>query len=252
MVAHVPGECMKLPLVPLAALLLGGVSALAVLALPAGVEDAFLSVSHEMLGIPTAPPLLADLARPMSALATGAIVTGIGLLFARRGERAGSAAVPSPVLDTLPTPIIRRANSASETRPWSTPGAILEAGALPRAELPDWQADAPGIVGRNLPADLDQPLAAYDPLAIPAVPLPPPVPPRRERAASAGARVSSARDAADRLVRPETDASVHALLDRLEHGVVRRNQVSQVRGRLRTDRGLDDALAALRSLARQA
>jgi hypothetical protein len=96
---------------------------------------------------------------------------------------------------------------------------------------------------QELPADLDQPLAAFDPYAIPAVPMapPPPVRPLRRRAARApifddGERfetfeltppvrptpepvVAPEPEVAAPITAPQTEASVQALLDRLERGL---------------------------------
>lgn len=92
-----------------------------------------------------------------------------------------------------------------------------------------------------LPADLDQPLSAFDPGAIPDLPRapPPPLAPlTRAPALAQGERLETfelrppVRPAAapvaaplpqpDNLAAPETDASVNALLDRLERGIARR------------------------------
>lgn len=252
MVAHVPGERMKMPLVLFTALGIGGLSALAAIALPATVTDPLFFAGGDAVGLPH----LAGVSGPLFAIVSAIVGAGAGTLSARRLSRAAPSAAAQD-MDPLPIPIIRRADAHPDARPRPPLRATYEldlpAWATPKGEAP--QEGAPqedAMDARDLPADLDQPLAAFDPLAIPAVPLPPPVPPRRERAASPAQRASAHRDAADRLVRPETDATVHALLERLERGVVRRNQVSQTRGRLQTGRGLDDALAALRSLARQA
>lgn len=237
---------MKLPLVPFAALLLGGVSALAVAALPAA------SLHLPMIEAAGTTPQLAGLPTLLFAVAAGAIGAGVGALAARWFARRAPDSVAASDLDPLPTPIIRRADAHPDARPRPP----LRAGH--ELDMPPWALpkvpveQEPAAAERDLPVDLDQPLAAFDPTAIPAVPLPPPVPPRRERAASAGQRTPASRDLGDRLVHTETDASVHALLERLERGVVHRNPAPQVRGRVRADRGLDDALAALRSLARQA
>jgi hypothetical protein len=237
---------MKVPLVPFAALLLGGVSALAVAVLPAA--GLHLPTIEETGALPG----LSGFSTLLFAVAAGAIGAGVGALAARWfGRREPVTASPCEP-DMLPIPIIRRVDAHPDARPRPPLRAShdldMPAWALPKVPVEQEAATAE----RDLPADLDQPLAAFDPAAIPAVPLPPPVPPRRERAASAAQRTPASRDPGDRLVRPETDATVHALLERLERGVVRRNQASQVRGRVRTGRGLDDALAALRSLARQA
>lgn len=249
MVAHVPGECMKMPLVPLAAVLLGGVSALATFALPATGLTAIVSAGDGMGWAATAVALLGGVPRFVSAIATGAIGAGAGAGIAHRLRRSTRAPATLSGLEILPTPRIRRADAHPDARPRPPLRPAHE------LDIPAWAivpVEMPTAAERDLPADLNQPLAAFDPMAIPTVPLPPPVPPRRDRAASAALRTPSGRDPADRLVRPETDATVHALLERLERGVVRRNQVVQARGRVRADRGLDDALAALRSLARQA
>lgn len=145
----------------------------------------------------------------------------------------------------------------------------------------------PEPVEQPLPADLDQPLAAFDPQAVPDVPLPPPVlPPLKAKAEpvepkpapaepksalverfetfalpprhSAPAYPFAARPRSEEaLARPETEASVHALLERLERGVIRRGAPAAMpkpeprlsRGE---DRGLEDTLASLRSMARRA
>lgn len=93
-----------------------------------------------------------------------------------------------------------------------------------------------------LPADLDQPLSAFDPGAIPDLPRapPPPLAPlTRAPALAQGERletfelrppvrpapVPAAAPALqmENLAAPETDASVNALLDRLERGIARRS-----------------------------
>ncbi|WP_313535533.1 hypothetical protein [Sphingomonas sp.] len=235
-----------MPFVPTAALLLGGVSALAVVAVPATGLDA------SMFGMTGAAAQLAGLSRLLLTIGAGAGGAGVGALAARWFARRDFAAVSPRDPGMLPTPAIRRADAHPDARPRPPLRAMhdldMPAWALPRVPV----EEEAGAAERDLPVDLEQPLAAFDPKAIPAVPLPPPVPPRRERAASAGLRSPASRDPADRPLRLDSDASVHALLERLERGVVRRNQVSQARGRVRPDRGLDDALAALRSLARQA
>lgn len=135
-------------------------------------------------------------------------------------------------------------------------------------------------VEQALPDDLSQPLAAFDPGSIPEVALPRPVPvaplnrgarpavfdeserfevfeltppvrtppPRMPDFAPAPARDEA-------IVRPETDASVHALLERLERGVIRKglSPRSEAAPRPRdAERGLEEALVTLRNLARRA
>ena len=53
-------------------------------------------------------------------------------------------------------------------------------------------------------------------------------------------------------VRPETDASVHALLERLERGVADKRIAPTSRAEARQqERGLEEALVTLRNLARR-
>ena len=117
---------------------------------------------------------------------------------------------------------------------------------IPAISIPLVKADAlpPAIPAapQPLPADLDQPLSAFDPSAIRDVPLapPPPLAPLMRAPVkpvlAEGERFETfeltppVRPAAppqppvqaESLAAPETDASVHALLDRLERGIARR------------------------------
>lgn len=249
MVAHVSGECMKLSLVPLVAVSLGGISALAAAALPAAVLDQLLASGDCLATLWSSASHAVPLSRPVAVLAIGAIGTGAGALTAQLFRPDLRLPEPELGLESRMVPIIRRVDAHSDASP---PPRATQAPDLSAEAAPEPVSEAWSIAERDLPADLDQPLAAFDPQAIPPVPLPPPVPPRRSKGASAALRNPAGRDPVDRLVRPETDATVHALLERLERGVVRRGQAAQVRARARPDRGLDDALATLRNLARQA
>ncbi|WP_133243829.1 hypothetical protein [Sphingomonas pokkalii] len=56
-----------------------------------------------------------------------------------------------------------------------------------------------------------------------------------------------------RRLEEEMDSAAHALLERLERGVIRRDGTASARARklrIRTDRRLDDGLATLRTLVR--
>lgn len=153
--------------------------------------------------------------------------------------------------------------------------------AEPVAEAePAMELDSP-LPEHELPVDLDQPMAAFDPYSIPDVPMPPPVtvPPLRPRPAVFDSserfetfELTPMRRAAppptlkpaprpqpqaeqEPIVTPKTDATIHALLERLEKGVVRRGIATgpepEVNPR-ETERGLEDALVTLRNLARRA
>jgi hypothetical protein len=127
--------------------------------------------------------------------------------------------------------------------------------------------------------DLEQPLAAFDPEAIPDVPMPPPVtlPPLRRvsrpqvfdtserfetfeltpirRTPPPPSLAPAPRVVEEAITRPETEATIHALLDRLEKGVVKRGIASAPEAPQRprdAERGLEEALVTLRNLARRA
>ena len=132
-------------------------------------------------------------------------------------------------------------------------------------------------IEQPLPQDLEQPLSAFDPDAILSVPMPPPIklppvrrapkpqvfeaherfevfeltPPVRKPAPVQAAPAPEPTPPAEPIARPETEASVHALLERLEKGVVRRSQARAATAK-QAERGLEDALATLRNMARQA
>jgi hypothetical protein len=185
-----------------------------------------------------------------------------------------------PAAKPLPLTPLKTVQAAVE-RPLKAE-APLEAAPLPLKPI---VAEAkPEPIEQPLPVDLDQPLAAFDPQAVPDVPLPPPVlPPLKPKAEPAPAPAAPAPTPVERfetftlpprhsapaypfaarprteeaLARPETEASVHALLERLERGVIRRGAPAAMpkpeprlsRGE---DRGLEDTLASLRSMARRA
>ena len=197
----------------------------------------------------------------------------------------GAGDIPKPMPLTPP-----KTATAHAERP--LPRLEADGAPLPLAAIdPVPDAPNPEPVEQPLPRDLDQPLAAFDPQAVPDVPLPPPVlPPLKPRpvveieepAAPQPERfetfeltpqpqaapmddgrypfaASAQAPAEERLSRPETQASVHALLDRLERGVIRRGLQSpsgparpEPRIARGEDGGLEDTLASLRSMARRA
>ncbi len=151
--------------------------------------------------------------------------------------------------------------------------------------------EAEALIEQDLPIDFDQPLSAFDPEAIPAVPKSAPVPlaplrrtarpsifdeserfeifeltppvhahaplplPLPEVPVDPMESVEPAMPVLpprERIVRPETDASVHALLERLERGVAGKQIAATSRAQARQqERGLEEALVTLRNLARR-
>ena len=283
---------MNLPVAPLAGVVLGAAAAAAVVAVPVPMLEQLVSQS----GIPAivtaaAPPLglTARLAMAGGAGAVAALLSwfALFLLLGTRGLTIGRAAEPD-------VPVIRRADAHPDapprapllaTRDLGTPFLEVKA---PSAETPVIQPDplftpvhvavddepageATPPTEQPLPVDLDQPLSAFDPAAIPDAPLPPPVqlPPLRRAARPAvfdaserfetfeltpirrAAEVSQPRAPQSAPNRAETEATIHALLERLERGVVRRGLAAAPTKR-ESERGLEEALVTLRNLARRA
>lgn len=256
--------------------LAGGAGACAVLAslvLPGALLEDMVLSSGIAAFVPAAEPPLGTTARLCIGLFTGGLIA----LIAWMGLSAAIAWVDSraavgPEGEARPT--VRRADAHPDARPRvplrasdldmpaldPVPAVEPEVSVadildLSDAALPEDPVIAmgPPSEGRplhaplpevqELPADLDQPLAAFDPYAIPAVPMvpPPPVRPLRRRAARApifddGERFETfeltppVRPAVEPVVAPEpevaapitapqTEASVQALLDRLERGL---------------------------------
>lgn len=200
----------------------------------------------------------------------------------------GAGAIPKP----LPLTSLKK-EQAGAKRPLAKNDDLADAAPLPLAPIQPLATTpiAAEPVEQPLPHDLDQPLAAFDPHAVPDVPLAPPVlPPLKAKPAMEAVAPTlppverfevfeltpqrpqavpdsdqypfgskNAGMSEERLARPETEASVHALLDRLERGVIRRgalgaSSMPKTEPRLARgeDRGLEDALASLRSMARRA
>jgi hypothetical protein len=260
--------------------LAGGAGACAVLAslvLPGALLEDMVLASGIAAFVPAAEPPLGTTAR----LCIGLFAGGLIALIAWMGLSALIAWIDSRVADAAegePRPTVRRADAhpdarprvplrasdleMPEYRPVSAVGPDVEPSVadildLSDAALPDEPAIAmgPPSEGRpihaplpevqELPADLDQPLAAFDPYAIPAVPMvpPPPVRPLRRRAARAPIYDASERfetfeltpavratpesvvppeplpELAPPIAAPQTEASVQALLERLEKGL---------------------------------
>jgi hypothetical protein len=291
---------MKLPIALVASALLGGLAALGALAVPTPVLETLVMDSGLPAVLAAAEPPLGFTARAALALGAGTFVGLIGglavlLLLGMRSIALRGA--DRPAFEDAPLPAIRRADAHPDapprppllaTRDLGTPFLEIRASrdemaepaaaeppqadeAVP-AELHEEIAEAPPLE-QPLPQDLDQPLAAFDPDALPEVPLEapevlpalsraptPPVFEENERfevfelmpPAPPQAPAPTPRE--ERITRPETEASVHALLERLERGVVRRGLTASeaVPERRSAERGLEDTLVTLRNLARRA
>jgi hypothetical protein len=285
----------NLPLAPLAAALLGAVTALGVIVMPVPVLESLIMDSGLPAVLTAAEPPLGFTARAMIAAGAGGIAALLGwfmafVLLGTRGLSVGDAATFEP----SHTPTIRRADAHPDapprppllaTRDLGTPFLDVHApesenapfGKVDEVDAPLAAFSAPPVE-QPLPHDLDQPLAAIDPQAQPARPRPKPVPlaplrrtprpaifdeterfevfeltpPVRPKPAPALPAMQMCVPA-EPIARPETDASVHALLERLERGVVRKGLATGMETSPReAERGLEDALVTLRNLARRA
>jgi len=255
--------------------LAGGAGACAVLAsvvLPGALLEEMVLASGIAAFVPAAEPPLGMTARLCIGLFAGGLIAliawmGLSALIAWVDSRTAAGA------EGEARPTVRRADAHPDARPRvplrasdldmpaldPVPGTESEVSVadildLSDAALPDEPVIAMGAPSegrpvhaplpevQELPADLDQPLAAFDPYAIPAVPMapPPPVRPLRRRAARApifddGERfetfeltppvrpvvepVIPVPEVATPITAPQTEASVQALLDRLERGL---------------------------------
>lgn len=207
------------------------------LVLPSATLEALVLNSGIPAILPAAEPPLGYTGRVALAMITGGAAGAIVwlaafLAFGGDGTvtlkpRAPRATPASTVDSASPVPVLRRADAHPDAPARAPLNATQELGA--------WFQEPP--VERPLPKDLGEPLAAFDPAAIPDVPAAPQptlaslqpraIQPDRQ----AGERIDAfelprpavTADAAP-IAAPRTDATIHALLDRLERGVAARRQ----------------------------
>jgi len=196
----------------------GAVAALAVaglfVALPASVLEDWVWRSGLPSLIGAAEPPLGATARAVLALAGGALAGAVAwsalfLLFGPGGLLAPRAASSDGV------PVLRRADAhpdAPARRPLSA--ADLEDDDDAVFARPVISPAPPPPVEQPIPADLDLPLAAFHPGALPSVPLTPvrPVPPLRVPTKLAAEEPSA----------PAAPPTIESLIDRLERVTRRR------------------------------
>lgn len=271
---------MNLPIAPLGAAVLGGIAALGIGLLPMPLIETGVLQSGLPALLAAAEPPLGFTARAALALGTGALVAGFGwlalmLLLGGRTLAMGRSVARAREDDGVMAPVVRRADAHPDAPPRPPLLATRDLGMpffesaedAPRPMGPP-PTDLPPPAERPLPLDLDQPLAAFDPAAVPDVPLPSPVLPPPPRAPRPTRFAESERfeifeltppvrpAAPARLVEPvapsPAEASVHALLERLERGVHKQGlaPAPAAAPSSRSERGLEDALATLRNLAR--
>lgn len=272
MVVYPVSKRLKLALTPAFAIAVGACVALACMVMPSSVLEAMILDSGVPALLPAAEPPLGWTARTALAMIAGGGASAAAWLAAfllLGGEGIVSIPLSLPRLPDgralarwigrlrpartvadadASVPVLRRADAH--------PDAPARAPLLATRDLgtPFLEVRAPAPVERDLPRDLDAPLSAFDPHAIPEVPAEPiraiaplhavpnpAVPEDGERFEAFELRPPVPQPLSQPpIAAPRTDATIHALLDRLERGVSTRTPSGAAPG---------DALNELRRLA---
>jgi hypothetical protein len=230
--------------------------ALAVATLPQALLDRAVSASHLPAVLGAAAPPLGATARALLVLGGGgglALLTGIGLWLLLGGRMMAIGQAPIAATDES-VPVLRRADAHPDAPARRPVFAHRDLGA-PMIEVRAEPEAPPAEIA--LPEDLHQPLSAYDPGAIPDVPREPVravaslVPVNRPQLIDPEDRFETF-DPAPFAAEREPTATLHALLDRLEAGVRRKDRTPRPRSGSGAGSDLDTALGALRRLASDA
>ncbi len=234
MVAFPIAQHLKLALAPLIGGALGLVFALAVIAVPGATLEAIVTA----IGLPSIFPA-AEAPLGLTARAVLAGIGGLGIAVASWGALlvvVGAQSIRIPLSGfRVPRPAATSRMRRADAHPDSPVRAPLMATRDLGTPFLEVKAKPAPLIVRDLPADLDAPLSAYDPAAIPAAPAEPIRPVaslvRKPVACAPGERIETfelarptptvAARQPGAIVRPRTDATIHALLDRLEAGVRR-------------------------------
>lgn len=253
-----PPRRLILPIAPAVAGTIGLLAAAGIGLLPnAKIEGFVAATGLSPFLSPVSPPLV----RAILVVVGGALIAalaGAGLYAAlgRRAVSIGRPAEPPHEVAEKPVPVLRRADAHPDA-PARRPVSAAKDLGTPLLEVSVGMAMPGQEPELDLPADLDQPLAAFDPAAI----LPVPRSPVRPVAALARLPRPQLIDPGDRFetfaparlsttdlaTRAEPTATIHALLDRLERGFSRSERTPPPP--VRSGDGLQDALGTLRKLA---
>ncbi|WP_208402849.1 hypothetical protein [Sphingomonas japonica] len=229
---------MNLSVAQLAAAVVAGLVLLAIAIAPAETLEALVMAS----GLPAVLPAAAA---PLGLTARAALLFVAACGFGALGwalVQLGFGVRRTPDLDTddvAELPSIRRADAHPDAPARAPVRAARDLGDPFAADLAAFAAE-PGDDEIALPADLDTPLAAFDPGAVRPIPLTADrparldagerietfelTPARRPAPVLAAPPVDIEPAAEAPIAGPETEATIHALLARLERGVERRRR----------------------------
>jgi len=221
MAANTNDTRLKTRLVPILAIVAGVVVAAAVAGAPADLLSAVVEATGLPTILPAAAPPIGVTGRTLLALVVGLAIGGLGFAaplmigFARRDALRDRDTVRLRRADAHPDAPARRPIRASEDLgpplPMVRDAPLVSAPAAIAAPVV-----TPPVIAREraLPADLDIPMAAFDPRAVPDVPRAP---------VRAVAPLAPAAPVVTSDPEPLTSLSIAALLDRLERGSGRRS-----------------------------
>lgn len=272
----------------------GAIAALAVLLAPGSLFENAVVISGAPAFVPAAEPPLGLTARiclasaaglgiallswGMLSLLTGVAVPRLGGIKRKSTVRRADAHPDAPPREPLRAgrdlgfeafdqAAVVKAKPVDLDLP---PDPVIEMGApapAAKALALDIPADPPPPPPvQPLPADLDQPLSAFDPAALPEVPMPaprpvaplvqmpqPPVYAEGERFEAfdlSPPPVAQPQPATPPITGADTVATVHSLLDRLERGIARRVQPAEAKPAPEpVPQGLETTLDVLRRMA---
>lgn len=264
MVALTTTQRLNLPPASIAAAIVGIAAAIAVAILPTWRIEALILDSGLPSLLAAAEPPLGNTARLALMLLAAGVAATLTWLAAQR------VLVPQPAGRTVL--VLRRADAHPDAPAREPVMAARDLG-TPFLDVTAKKDDSiVQIVPRaetDLPRDLDVPLAAFDPAAIPPVPATPTVTVmplhRKPMLVPEPARIETLeltpthraepfplplRPAADiaPIAATDTDETIQSLLDRLERGIVRRRTGPAMAERPDAE-GLQDALSTLRKFA---
>lgn len=257
MVSYFRRSRLTVPVAPAAAVALGLLVALAALFIPAYRLESIVLASGLPAIVAAAEPPLGFTARLVLVTFGGGLValfTWFGL-FMVLGGRTISLGGATAGADVIYVPSLRRADAHPDAPPRAPLFAHRELGvpfldvrAAPEPVPEPAPLVAADVEPRDLPADLDMPLASFDPVAFAAANGAAPRFGPDERIETfeltpivRGADATSAPRAEPR----DTEATITALLERLERGVSRRAEAAP------SARPRDTALTTLRRIAAQ-